>query len=92
MLSLFFEKTNKLSSKRPRFQLTSGIYHYVTIGVYKNLQIPGLGSSEGSRGGDGTTVWRLLKHHHSFLPLINILMGFPGGASGKEPTLPMQET
>ena len=35
MLSLFFEKTNKLSSKRPRFQLSSGIYHYVTIGVYK---------------------------------------------------------
>ena len=107
MLSLFFEtekamaphsstlawkQTNKLSSKRPRFRLRSGIYHYVTIGVYKNLQIPGVGSSEGSRGGDGTTVWRVLKHHHSFLPLINILMGFPGGTSGKEPTLPKQET
>ena len=70
------KQTNKLRSKRPRFQLRSGIYHYVTIDVDKNLQIPGVGSSEGSRREDGTTVWRLPKPHHSFLPLINILRGF----------------
>ena len=70
------KQTNKLRSKRPRFQLRSGIYHYITIDVDKNLQIPGVGSSEGSRREDGTTVWRLPKPHHSFLPLINILRGF----------------